>query len=71
MTKLEDIRHLLEIDFEWMERYYAPSLELLPPRYKHFTKKKLENYSSQMSEEDIKKLQSLDMFPKDAIEVGE
>ena len=71
VTKLEDIRHLLEIDFEWMERYYAPSLELLPPRYKHFTKKKLENYSSQMSEEDIKKLQSLDMFPKDAIEVGE
>lgn len=71
VTKLEDIRHLLEIDFEWMERYYAPSLELLPPRYKHFTKKKLENYSSQMSEEDIKKLQSLDMFPKDEIEVGE
>ena len=71
VTKVEDILHLLDIDFGWMERYYAPSLELLPPRYKHFTKKKLEIYCSEMSEEDVTKLQSLDMFPKADMKVGE
>lgn len=64
VEKIEDIGHLLEIDFDWMERYYPPSLELLPPRYKGFTKKKLDSYCSQMSKDDIGKLQSLDMFPE-------
>jgi chondroitin synthase len=63
VEKIEDIGHLLEINFEWMERYYLPSLELLPPRYKDFTKKKLDSFCSQMSKDDIRKLQSLNMFP--------
>ena len=63
VEKIGDIGHLLEINFEWMERYYLPSLELLPPRYKDFTKKKLDSFCSQMSKDDIDKLQSLDMFP--------
>ena len=63
VEKIEDIGHLLEINFEWMERYYLPSMELLPPRYKDFTKKKLDGFCSQMSKDDIRKLQSLNMFP--------
>ncbi len=63
VEKIKDIGHLLEINFEWMERYYLPSLELLPPRYKDFTKKKLDSFCSQMTKRDIRQLQSLSMFP--------
>jgi len=64
VSKIEDLRDLLDMDFDWMERYYAPSLELIPVRYKQFTKKKLNSFSKAMSDSDVQQLLSMDMFPE-------
>ena len=65
VSKISDINHLLEKKFDWMERFYAPSLDLLPLRYKQFTTKRLSSFAKQMKDNDIQQLQSLDMFPED------
>jgi hypothetical protein len=66
VSKINDLRDLLDMDFNWMERYYSPSLELIPQRYRQFTKKKLHSFAKGMSDSDVQQLISMDMFPKQA-----
>ena len=45
----DDLLPILETDLSFLEEYWAPSLELIPEKYREFTTKKLKNYSVPMS----------------------
>jgi len=62
--EIEDIKHLLNDNYQWMDNHYPPALNLLPPRYLNYTKSKLEKYARPMSAEDISNLEGVNMFPE-------
>ena len=62
VEKIGDIGHLLEINFEWMEGH-TPLIGIIAAKVQGLHKEKLDSFCSQMSKDDIDKLQSLDMFP--------
>ena len=69
-SNIDDINHLLEKEYDWLERFYPPSLDLLPLRYKQFTEKRLTSFAKKMNLDDIRQLQSLDMFPEEDSKEG-
>jgi len=58
--KFPDIKAWLELDFDFLNRYIASSLELLPPRYRRFTKKRLSENYKKMSKRDLESLRNID-----------
>ena len=51
-------------NLEFLNRHYPPALDLLPSRYRNFTKQRIERYTKVMTSEDIINLQSIDFFPE-------
>lgn len=61
--KIEDLKHLLEMDLSWMERFHPAALALLPPRYAPFTTQRLLKFAKPLEYDEIEKLEGIDMFP--------
>jgi len=62
--KFPDLESLLSFDFDFLNRYYDPAFELLPQRYRDFSKKRLSNFANPMTSEDVKLLEHIDFFPE-------
>ena len=60
--KYPDLKELLDYDFDFLNRFYAPASELIPLRYRNFTKLKMKKYVKPMSADDILKLKGIDFF---------
>jgi hypothetical protein len=61
-----DLEELLEQDLEFLNRHYPPALELLPLRYRNFTKQRIKKYTKPMTKKDIYNLESIDFFPEES-----
>ena len=59
-----DLKELLAVDLDFLNRYYSPASELLPLRYRNFTNSQLSKFVKSMTEEDILKLKKIDFFPE-------
>ena len=60
----DDLKPLLEKDLSFLERNYQPALDLVPQRYRAFTKGILSKFSQSMSKQDIELLKNIDFFPE-------
>ena len=60
----DDLKPLLEENFEFLEKHYPPALELIPMRYREFTTTMLSNFASAMTKEDINQLRDIDFYPE-------
>jgi chondroitin synthase len=63
LKSFPDVAEQMGLDLSWLERYYADSLELLPEKYREFTKLRLDEYADKMTEADISKMESIDLYP--------
>jgi len=61
--KFPDLKPLLSRDFDFLNRYYQPSIDLLPARYRYFSKKRLSKFAKPMTSEDTSNLENIDFFP--------
>jgi len=62
----DDLKPLLEQDLSFLEKNYQPALDLLPQRYRAFTRGILSKFSQPMSNHDIELLKNINFFPEDA-----
>ena len=60
----DDLKPLLKQDLKFLEKHYSPALELIPLRYRNFTKKLLSNFAKAMTREEIDKLRKIDFYPE-------
>ena len=61
VDKFPDLKPLLELDLDFLNRYIPSSIDLLPARYRRFTEKKLSEYCEQMSTHDLELLSQIDL----------
>ena len=53
-SKFPHLSPYLELDFSFLERYHAESLELIPEKYREFTENRLNGFAMPMDEADKK-----------------
>ena len=52
----------LELDFSFLERYHADSLDLIPEKYRQFTEDRLNGFANPMDEADKKQLTAVNLY---------
>ena len=52
----------LEIDFSFLDRYLDDALQLLPEKYRAFTKVRLDTFALPMDEGEKKQLSCIDLY---------
>jgi chondroitin synthase len=68
--RFPDLKPLLALDFDFLNRYLPTASELLPPRYRDYTVERLKQYSQPMSASDLEKLRQVDLF-SESVQVAE
>jgi hypothetical protein len=68
--RFPDLKPLLALDFDFLNRYLPTASELLPARYRDYTVERLIQYSQSMKASDLEKLKQVDLF-SESTEVAE
>jgi len=50
------------LDLDWFEKWYSPSIELIPPKYQNFVKNQISKYLKTMTESDEYNMKSLSEY---------
>ena len=61
-SKFPHLSPYLELDFSFLERYHAESLELIPKKYREFTENRLNGFAMPMDEADKKRLTGVNLY---------
>ena len=53
---------MLERDWSFLERYHDDALEMVPEKYRHFTRTRLQRYAAPMNKKDVQLLSSINLY---------
>tara|TARA_A100001037_G_scaffold209751_1_gene187950 strand:- start:107 stop:430 length:324 start_codon:yes stop_codon:yes gene_type:complete len=60
IDKHPDLKPLMELDLDFLNRYIPASIDLLPSRYRRFTEEKLSEFCERMTPQDLELLSQID-----------
>ena len=60
--KFSHLEPLLERDWSFLQRFYDPSMQMIPEKYRDFTRQKLLRYAAPMSDQDMDVLTSINLY---------
>lgn len=55
-----DLKPLMDLDLDFLNRYIPASIDLLPSRYRRFTEQKLSEFCERMTPQDLESLSQID-----------
>ena len=61
-TSFPHLTPMLERDWSFLERYHDEALEMVPKKYRSFTRSRLQRYAAPMNKKDIELLSSINLY---------
>lgn len=62
--RFSHLNSLLVQDWSFLRHHYEQALDMIPPKYREFTRLRLQEFSSPMTEVEIARLKSINLYPE-------